>query len=309
MPNARLRSGGHFSFSSITTPTWVRPTLLALALLAFSPLPATAQLVEFMEWLDRLSGPGPFQQDPGWFPSIRVPLACVTEVTTFEASLAEIQKIIDQPGATDDQIEQKVGPLVGSPRLDFGLAPKCLGALALFRAGDNRNPPWGLLDNRPIVRKRNVLGVELRASHLASERNDLEGYPRDLSDAQKQVKLFIYGLGVRYLPHDAAHIFVGWDRYHFYSPSGLFDSFNRDTRTLELGVKPLWRATARAGFLKPLTLATGLVYGLGPFVARDFGARGSFEADDDRTAFVSIGYDIWWHGCWIKKCREGGINP
>jgi hypothetical protein len=259
------------------TPTRARvrsalTLLLAACLLAATPNVASAQFIEFMEWLDRLSGPGPFEHDPRFLIGAKIPLACVTEVTTDG----------DRPGADET-------------RFKFEGLPGCLGVVALFRSLNPDTPPWGRDGDKIIRQKRNVFGFELKLAHFASEDNELP-YQGNPSEAQKRVKIGVFGLGGRYLPHEATFLSTAWERFHFYSPGGLFQSFDRDTVRLEVGVKPLWRVNALNGFLKPVTLSAGMIHGLGPFVARDFGAIGPFAADDERQAFVIFGYDIWHHG-------------
>jgi hypothetical protein len=264
-------------FSRLGRAAW-RSALLrvtaGLFLTVASPQPASAQFIEFMEWIDRLSGPGPFEHDPGWLPGVKIPIACVTEVSTDS----------QRQGSQD------------TTRYRFEALPGCLGIVALFRSLNPDTPPWGRDGEGNVIRqKRNVFSFDVKLARFASEDNELP-YRGNPTEDQKKVKIGTFGLGARYLPHEATYLYTGWERHRFSSAGGLFESFNRDTVRLEIGVKPLWRVSALQGALKPLTIAAGMINGMGPFVARDFGAIGPFVADDERLAFVTIGYDIWHHG-------------
>ena len=291
----------------------VQVVLTAAIVLAGSAQPASAQLIEIMEWIDKMSGPGPFDLDPIFLPSISVPIGCVSRVTTKQG--ATIQAVRDAYAQRVATPTRGVPPDPLNPWNTLRLEPEinryrlelsgCFGVVAAANSlADATSPPWGTVDGTPdglaVLDKRQVVRVEVNVAHLGSRRNDVPGYSAALTDDQKEVKLFRYGLGIRFLPHPSSYVRLSWERNHFYSSSDLFESFDRDTRTIEVGAKPLW--ASRYKLVQPFTVSAGIKSGLGRFTAADFGARGPYTADDDIKPVFKIGYDIWIDGCWLGAC-------
>lgn len=285
----------------------LRTILAAVSFAVAAPAPASAQFIEFMEWLDKLSGPGPFQSDPGWFPGIRIPVGCISEVTTLrDGNEAEVRAIITSSRQPDGRVAADPGRLREyvqahpvTERFELEGMHRCLGLFGVTRSRNPLYAPWGSSGGEPVIKKRNVVAFEANLSHLASRDNELSGYRPDVPEEDRQVKVFVYGIGARYLPAEWVFVRAGWDRHRFYSPGGrLFESFTRDTRTLEFGVKP----PGKPSVLSPLTFSVGVRHGMGTFVSQDFGAIGTFRDDDNQLFFWKIGYDIWWSGCWLNLC-------
>ena len=280
---------------------WIGMSLVAAGLVGAVPAPASAQLIEIMEWIDKLSGPGPFRST-SIVPSVSIPLACVTHVfirdiseAEFRAKVRSIKRPLNQrelPASFADEMRS----LDSAERFQIEAAPGCLGLVGASRGFNHDPAPWGATkDDKVIFRKRNILGVELKFSHLSSSDNDLEGYPRNLDEDRKQVNIFVYGFGFRYLPYEFAFVELAWQAHKFYSSEGLFESFTRNAESIDVGFKPLYFGVPR--WLQPFTVSVGVRHGLGTFTAADFGARGAFVADDDWKFNYNFGYDIWWHGC------------
>src|SRR5262245_29904311 len=131
----------------------VRVGLVAFVMLAGSAQPASAQFIEFMEWLDRLSGPGPFDLNPIGVPSVSIPVGCVTRVTTKDG--ATIQAVRDAfatrapvagapriaaPDQTTAWNALRLQPEVNRYRLELG---GCFGVVAAANSGDATRPAWG----------------------------------------------------------------------------------------------------------------------------------------------------------------------
>ena len=284
---------------AVTSKRWLQRAVFAAALVIACPGTASAQWVEFMEWLDRLSGPGPFRQDPQWVPSVRIPVGCITRVESFTTDLAAVQLAVAEgrDKALKTQTSVDIEPVTG-----------CLGLRGLLGAftDSRRNPateaaypPWGVKKtpdgSRPIVRKRNLVAFDVSFANLSGD-NELP-YPTAVQDDQKRVNLFILGVGAR--ANFTEYVFAGWswNNYRFYSPGDLFEAFNRSAQTIEAGVKlPFFPRDFRP------FLVVGLSTGLGEFTAADFAATGDWRGFDKHTPFFKIAYEFWHHGCWLNRC-------
>jgi hypothetical protein len=276
---------------------WLQPAVLAIALLIVCPGTASAQFIEFLEWLDRLSGPGPFRQEPQWIPSVRIPVGCITRVTTFTRDLGAVQNAL----ATQSDKELKT-----QTSIDIEPITGCLGLRGLLgaykrRGGDTDapSPPWGIKKTpdggRPIVRKTNLVAFEVNFANTSGA-NELP-YAVAVEDDQKRVNLFILGVGARANLHENVFAAWSWNNYRFYSPGDLFESFNRSAQTIEAGVKLPFLPRDFRPFL-----IIGVSTGLGEFTAADFGAAGDWRGFDKHTPFFKIGYEFWHHGCWLNRC-------
>ena len=292
-------------------------TIVAVTLLIMCPGTASAQLIDFLDWLDRLSGPGPFKLDPPWIPRIAIPIACINEVSFFpDNDLDSIREVLrtatGQPtGRLTSGQQTAIDALKLERRITPEFLPRCLGVtgvagahLDLSRPLLQTTPPWGMLStpagDRPISRKRNLLGFEVSFANLASQENELP-YPVDVTESEKRVKVFVFGAGARWFVTDSAFAAAGVNLHRFYSKSSLFEAFNRITTSFELGLKP--NSPAVPEILRPFTFSVGIVSGLGDFEAADFGALGDWRDSDRVNPYVQLGYDIWWHGCWLNRCQ------
>lgn len=288
--------------------------VLTAILLIVYPGTASAQLIDFLDWLDRLSGPGPFTLAPKWIPSVSVPIGCITEVTYFrDDALQEIRNILENKNerAIPQEQQAAINKLPIQKRVKLSGLPGCLGIKGLLGekidSGQplaQSSPPWGVVDTpagpRLVTRKKLLVAFEANVAQLASVDNDLP-YRASVTDDEKQVNLLIYGAAARVLIKEVVFLQAGWSAHRFSSSSGLFEAFHRHTRTAELGLKPLVK-TKFNELLKPFVFSVGVSDGLGHFTARQFGSRGDWEETEKANWYVQIGYDIWWHGCWLNRC-------
>lgn len=297
---------------SHTSKRWLHSALVAVALLMATPGPAAAQWIEFMEWLDRLSGPGPFRQDPQWVPSVRIPVGCITRVTTTKGTLQEVQDALRNPQQAAAAGADVPRALETVTSIEVEPFPGCLGLRGLLgaykrSANDiNNSPPWGVKrtpdGGRPVVRKDSLVAFDFSFANLSGE-NELP-YRRDLSDDQKRVSLFVLGIGARVNLHEYVVAAWSWNNYRFYSPGELFEPFNRKAQTFEAGL----RLPFIPEDFRPV-LIVGVSTGLGEFTARNFGATGDWRGFDKHTPFFKIGYEFWHNGCWRGLCRESTRQP
>jgi len=287
----------------------VRVVLVAAAMLAGSAQPASAQFIEFMEWLDRLSGPGPFRPTYAGVPSISIPLGCITEVTSRETLTEDVLR-----GAAREQSPTGQSVLTAGARDTlrknhreavrhrFEFAPSCLGLYGVFGAASSRAAPWGKLANGDLIlRKKNRVAFEINFGRLTSVGNELEGYPPSLSEEDKRVEIRVWGFSLRYFAYDFAFLKLALNQHHFYSPRTpeLFAEFDRGAGVVEAGFKPFYWGQKWG---RPVTVSAGWRQGLGAFKAADFGSSGSWRAVDQWTPTFRIGYDIWWIPCLFDLC-------
>jgi hypothetical protein len=185
-------------------------------------------------------------------------------------------------------------------RHQFEFAPQCFGLFGVIRATNPNRVPWGSTSNLDaILRKKNRVAFEVNLARLSSAANDLEGYPPGLSEEAKEVEIFVWGVALRYFAYDFTYVKLAWNQHHFYSKSGLFESFDRGAGVVELGFKPLYWGHKWG---RPLTVSGGFRQGLGSFTAADFGAAGTYRSRDEWTPTLRIGYDIWWIPCLMDLC-------
>jgi hypothetical protein len=258
--------------------SWMRSIVLAMAVLVTVPSVASAQWVEFIEWLDKLSGPGPFRS--GKLPPFRIPILCGS-------------REVSEPRQPRDTQVPPVAPAAAPAAKGIEWLPTCLGITALV---DRDGPAKA---GAPATLRERTFLIDFKYSQLTSVENDLP-YDRQLNGAPlskeaREVRVTHMGLSLRYFPHASSHVVIGADRYKFASnddlfppDAPLFGEFVRHAATFEIGVRPFWRDR----FLRSFVVGTGIVFGLGRFTAADFGASGTYNELDNKQLFAVIGVDF-----------------